>query len=228
MAHQPGKQLLHFLNTPLLHSYLEAVGYRKDPLKQRLVEETREKFGPKSVMQINPLQGEFMRSLVYALRPKKIVEVGVFTGYSSLCFASALPDDGHLWCLDVSEEWTNLAKNYWQEAGLTDKITLKLAPAEQSLNELIETHGAGSFDMMFIDADKSSYIRYYNLGLELLRPGGVILIDNTLWSGSVASEEANDEDTTALRELNRLISEDSRVNYALLPMADGLTFITKK
>ena len=228
MSHQPAKQLLHFLDTPALRSYLETVGYRKNLLKQRLVQETHEKFGPKSVMQINPLQGEFMQSLVYALRPKKIVEVGVFTGYSSLCLSSALPDDGHLWCLDVSEEWTDLAKKYWQEAGLTDKITLRIAPAEQSLHELLETNGGGSFDMMFIDADKPSYIRYYNLGLELLRPGGVILIDNTLLSGSVASEEASDESTTTMKELNRLISEDSRVSYALLPMADGLTFITKK
>lgn len=217
-----------YINVPAVQDYLNTLGYRKDSLKQRLVQETKEKFGSRSIMQINPLQGEFMRNLVIALQPKKIVEVGVFTGYSSLCFASALPQDGHLWCLDVSEDWTNVAKNYWEEAGLTDKITLKLAPGEESLRELLEIHGPGSFDMMFIDADKESYLTYYNLGLELLKPNGVILIDNTLWGGAVAEEENIDESTLHLKALNQIIFEDSRVNYALLPIADGLTFITKK
>ncbi len=179
-------------------------------------------------MQISPEQGQFMALLVQLLGAKRIVEVGVFTGYSSLCMARALPQDGQLIACDVSEEWTSIARSYWERAGVADKIDLRLAPAIETLQTLIDIGEGGSFDIAFIDADKESYDAYYEACLALLRRNGLIMIDNTLWSGRVADPDASDPDTDALRKLNAKIHQDERVDQILLPLADGLTLVRRR
>lgn len=180
-----------------------------------------------AVMQISPVQGQFMQMLVRIIGASKILEIGVFTGYSSLCMALALPEDGKIIGCDISEEYTSMARRYWKKAGVEGKIDLRLAPAAETLERLLERGEAGSFDMAFIDADKENYERYYALLMDLIRPGGLILIDNTLWSGKVADPSVTDPDTTAIRRLNAKIQMDPRVYISLLPIADGLTLVYK-
>ncbi|HEX7047787.1 MAG TPA: class I SAM-dependent methyltransferase, partial [Gammaproteobacteria bacterium] len=162
------------------------------------------------------------------LGAKTCIEVGTFTGYSSLCVARALPDDGKLIACDVSEEWTAIARRYWQDAGVAEKIDLRIAPATETLAALVQEGNRSAFDFAFIDADKTAYRDYYELCLELVRPGGVIAIDNTLWGGAVADQEVNDDDTRALRALNEFLHRDERVDISLVPIGDGLTLLRKK
>jgi caffeoyl-CoA O-methyltransferase len=179
-------------------------------------------------MQISPEQGQFMRLLIELLDVRRIVEIGVFTGYSGLSMALALPPDGKLIACDVSEEFTQVARRYWREAGVADRIELRLAPAVETLDRLIADGGTGSFDLAFIDADKENYDAYYEKCLVLLRPGGVLLIDNVLWSGRVARPEDTSRDTTALRALNEKLHRDERVSLSMLPVGDGLTIARKR
>lgn len=181
-----------------------------------------------SIMQISPEQGQFMSLLVKTLGVKRAIEVGVFTGYSSLSVAMAMPADGELIVCDMNEEWTNIASRYWAKAGLSERITLMLAPALKTLKSLIAGGQAGQFDFAFIDADKPNYKNYYECCLELIRPGGIIAIDNVLWSGAVADETDNSEDTRAIRELNDYIHQDERVDLSMLPIGDGLSLVRRR
>ena len=182
---------------------------------------------PASVMQISPEQGAFMGLLVRMLGARKTIEVGTFTGYSALVVAENLSDDGKVIACDVSEPWTDIAKKYWEKAGVASKIELNLRPATETLDELIQEDHSGTFDFGFIDADKGNYDTYYEGILTLLRPGGIVAIDNVLWSGRVADDAANDESTVALRNLNRKVISDARVYSTMLPIGDGLTLAFK-
>ena len=179
-------------------------------------------------MQVSPEQGAFMRWLVGLLGAWRTLEVGTFTGYSALVVAEALPDDGQLIACDVSEEWTAIGRPFWERAGVAHKIDLRLKPAVDTLDELIDAGEAGSFDFAFIDADKANYDAYYERCLTLLRHGGVIGIDNVLWGGRVADERVRDEDTRAIRALNLKVSADERVDATMLPIGDGLTLAVKR
>jgi caffeoyl-CoA O-methyltransferase len=179
-------------------------------------------------MQIAPEQGQFMALLVQLLGARRTLEVGVFTGYSSLAVALALPADGTIVACDVNEEFTAVARRYWKEAGVENMIDLRLKPALETLRELLAERRQGTFDMAFIDADKSNYEGYYESAIELVRPGGLILIDNVLWSGRVADPANDDADTKALRALNKKLLTDSRVSLSMLPVADGLTLALKR
>jgi predicted O-methyltransferase YrrM len=181
-----------------------------------------------AVMQISPEQGQFMQMLAKLTGAKRCIEIGVFTGYSSLSVALALPPDGKIIACDVSEEWTSMARKYWEKAGVAGKIDLRLAPANQTLDALLAAGEAGRFDFAFIDADKPAYMGYYERCLELLKPGGLIAIDNTLWSGKVADSTVQDDNTVALRKMNDFVHRDERVDLSLLPVGDGLTLIRKK
>jgi caffeoyl-CoA O-methyltransferase len=211
--------------TDQIHQYLLDHSLRETDLMKKIREETSQL--EMAMMQIAPEQGQFMHLLVKLMGVKKAVEVGVFTGYSALCVASAMPQDGRLIACDVSEEWTLLARAYWAEADVADKIDLRLAPAVETLQNLAQEQ-AGQFDFAFVDADKANYDNYYELCLELLRPGGLLLVDNVLWSGSVADPDVSDVDTDAIRALNEKIRRDERVDMSMLPVADGLTLVLKK
>jgi len=204
-----------------LYDYVQSVSLRKDPLLQRLREETAN--DPMSSMQIAPEQGQLMALLVQLMGARKALEIGTYTGYSALCVARALPDDGTLLACDISEPWTAIGKRYWREAGVSDKIDLRLAPALETLDQLIQAGETGTFDFAFIDADKENYLAYYERALTLLRPGGLIAIDNTLWSGSVIDDTCQDTDTRAIRAFNEALHTDTRVHISLVPIADGLT-----
>jgi predicted O-methyltransferase YrrM len=183
---------------------------------------------PMAQMQIAPEQGQFMALLVQLLGVTKALEVGVFTGYSALRVALALPAEGKLVACDVSEEYTAIARRYWEKAGVAHKIDLRIAPATETLDQLIQAGETNSFDFAFIDADKSSYPIYYEQVLQLVRPGGLIVIDNVLWSGQVADPSVTDSRTNTLRTLNEAIYNDDRVVASLVPIADGLTLAMKK
>lgn len=208
-----------------LYDYLLSVSLREPTILTQLRQETSQL--PMSRMQISPEQGQFMALLVKLIGAKKTLEVGVFTGYSSLVVALALPADGKIVACDVSEEYTSVARRYWQQAGVADKIDLHIAPALETLDNLLTTGEAGTFDFAFIDADKSNYNNYYERSLELIRPGGLIAIDNVLWSGKVAETEIQDNQTNKIRDLNRKLHEDSRITLSLVPIADGLTLAMK-
>ncbi|WP_414517297.1 class I SAM-dependent methyltransferase [Nostoc sp. PCC 9305] len=209
-----------------LYNYLLSVSLREPEILEKLRQETANH--PRSGMQISPEQGQFMSLLVQLIGAKKTLEVGVFTGYSSLSVALALPADGKIIACDVSEEFTAIARRYWQEAGVADKIDLRLAPALETLDELLATGQAETFDFAFIDADKENYDGYYERSLQLVRPGGLIAIDNVLWSGQVADEQNQDESTQAIRALNEKLHHDERVTLSLVPIADGLTLAIKR
>lgn len=179
-------------------------------------------------MQIAPEQGQFMQLLVKLIGAKKTLELGVFTGYSSLAVALALPSDGKIIACDINEKFTAIARQYWQKAGVADKIDLRLAPALDTLEQLLNEGEANSFDFAFIDADKSNYDNYYEQALRLVRPGGLIVIDNVLWSGKVADPTVQDSQTQAIRNLNKKIHQDSRVFSCIVPIADGLTLAIKQ
>ncbi len=208
-----------------LYNYLQSVTVDEIPVLRQLRMETAKLAG--SEMQISPEQGQFMSLLMRLLNASRVIEIGVFTGYSALCIAKELPSDGLLVACDVSEEWTNIARQYWARSGVADKIDLRLAPATDTTQRLLEEFGASSFDAAFIDADKSNYLIYYENCLELLRPGGLLMVDNTLWGGSVANPEKQDNDTNAIRHLNQFIAGDPRVRSSLLTIGDGLTLALK-
>ena len=205
-----------------LYRYLIDHSLRESDVQRRLREMTMGL--EKANMQIAPEQGQFMALVVKLAGAKQIVEIGTFTGYSALSMAAALPVAGRVVCLDVSTEWTSMAEPYWQEAGVRDRIDLRIAPALETLDTLIADGEAGNFDLAFIDADKTNYLRYYERCLNLVRPGGLIMFDNTLWDGRVADPEVEDEDTVALRELNETLHGDQRIDLSLVPIGDGLTF----
>lgn len=208
-----------------LYQYLRSVSVREAEILQKLRQETATH--PMAVMQISPEQGQFMALLVQLLGAKKTLEIGVFTGYSSLAIALVLPEEGKLIACDVDEEFTNIARKYWQEAGIAHKIDLHLAPATETLEKLISNGETETFDFVFIDADKSNYNTYYEQSLKLVRQGGIIAIDNVLWGGKVANLEIQDTRTKAIRKLNEKIYQDSRVNLSLIPIGDGLTLARK-
>jgi predicted O-methyltransferase YrrM len=216
-----------------LRNYVLSTLREPDVLK-RLREETDR--DPHAIMQIPPEQGQFMSFLVKALGVRKALEVGTYTGYSALCVALALPDDGRLIACDINEIWVNIGRKYWQEAGVAHKIDFRFGKAARTLDNLIKSGEAGSFDFVFIDADKIGYDAYYEKSLSLLRPGGVIAIDNVLLFGSVANSSVldadlktriTDTDIEAMRRLNENISNDPRVDETMLPIADGLTLVRK-
>lgn len=214
------------LDLKSLYGYLLENSLRDDPLLKQLREETAR--DPLARMQIAPEQGQFMALLVKLIGARNLIEVGTFTGYSSLCMARALPEDGYLLCCDIDENWTRIARRYWQQAGVADKIDLQLAPAADTLQARINTGDHNRFDLAFIDADKENYGRYYEQCLQLIRPNGLIIFDNMLWSGRVADPQVNDDDTRALRDMNRFLLQDERVDISLLPMADGITLVRKR
>jgi len=209
-----------------LYDYLVAHGVREHPLLQRLRLETESH--PRANMQISAEQGAFMAMLVLLIGARRCIEIGVFTGYSSLAVALALPADGRLLACDVSEEWTNIARQYWREAGVEEKVDLRLAPALTTLDALLTSGAAGTFDFAFIDADKESYEPYYDRLLKLIRDGGLILVDNVLWKGLVIDVANQDESTEALRAFNERRMSDERVDLVMLPVADGLSLLRKR
>lgn len=213
--------------TDALLDYVEEVGVREHPVLTRCRRETAE-MGRISGMQIAPEQGALMQMLVRLMGARRCLEVGVFTGYSALAVALALPEDGRIVACDISEEFTARARRYWAEAGVAAKIDLRVRPAADTLSEL-RAHGhEGGFDFAFIDADKTGYDVYYEHILALLRPGGLIAIDNVLWSGAVIDPSKADPDTAALRALNAKVAKDDRVDIALAPLSDGIFLVRKR
>lgn len=211
--------------SPVLYQYMLDVSLREPDVLRRLREETASH--PKSKMQIAPDQGQFMALLTRLMGAKRIIEVGVFTGYSSLAIALALPDDGHMVACDVSEEYTATARRYWQEACVADLIDLRIAPAVETLEHLLQRGQADTYDMIFVDADKESYDLYYELSLRLLRPGGLILLDNVLRDGAVADPSSNSAATRSVQHLNAKLHKDARVHITMVPIGDGLTLALK-
>ncbi|MEQ9491264.1 MAG: class I SAM-dependent methyltransferase [Alphaproteobacteria bacterium] len=209
-----------------LAAYVSGVAYRESDAQRGL----REKTAPmsSSIMQISPEQGALMSILVQVMNARLCIEVGTFTGYSALTVASALPADGKIICCDVSDEWTSIGKPFWRQAGVADKIDLRIAPASETLDNLIADGLEGKVDFAFIDADKSGYDTYYEQLLTLLRPNGLIGIDNVLWGGSVIDPSDMSDDTVAIRALNEKIAADDRVEIAMVPIGDGLTLARKK
>lgn len=183
---------------------------------------------PKVNMQIAPEQGQFMQMLVRLMGARRAIEVGVFTGYSSLAVVLAMPADGRLLACDISEEYTSIARRHWQAAGVADRIELVIAPAKQTLDSRLAAGEAGQYDFAFIDADKTGYLSYYGRLMQLVRPGGLIVVDNTLWGGDVADPANRDEDTVALREFNDVLLADPRIDLSLLPLGDGLTLARRR
>jgi caffeoyl-CoA O-methyltransferase len=208
-----------------LYDYLVRFGTRESDLLKDLRTETAKL--PGAGMQIGPEQGAFMSLLVELIGARRALEIGTFTGYSSLCIAGALPADGKLICCDISEEYTKVARDYWRRAGLESKIELRIGPAVATLDALVSAN-VEPFDFAFIDADKTNYANYYDRAIQLVRPGGLIAIDNVLWGGDVADPKANDEDTQAIRAVNEKVRHDERVTLALAPIGDGLTLARKR
>lgn len=209
-----------------IYEYLLSVSLREPQVLTQLREETRQY--PEANMQISPEQGQFMSLLVQILGATNILEIGTFTGYSALWMALALSDTGQIITCDLSQDYTAVARRYWEMAGVASKIELRLAPAVASLEQLLANEQTGQFDLIFIDADKTNYEAYYEKGLQLVRQGGLIVIDNTLWGGQVADSTVQDQATAAIRSLNETIYQDYRVNLSLLPMADGITLVRKQ
>ncbi|HMR75053.1 MAG TPA: class I SAM-dependent methyltransferase [Polyangiaceae bacterium] len=208
------------------YDYLLAVSSRESKVLAALRAETAQL--PLSRMQISPEQGQFLRLLTEMLGAKNALEVGTFTGYSAISVALALPPDGKLIACDVNKEWTDIAKRYFEQAGVAERVELRLAPALDTLNALQQQGRAGSFDLAFIDADKGNYAAYYEACLSLLRPGGVIAVDNALWGGDVADPENQDPDTVAIRALNERMGKDERVSVSLVPIGDGVYLARKR
>ncbi len=212
--------------TDSLYGYLLCVSLREHEVLKRLRDETA---GHESAhMQIAPEQGQFMGFLVALLGARKTLEIGVYTGYSALWVALSLPLDGRMVACDVNTEWTGIARRYWQAAGVADKIDLRIAPALETLDALIAGGEAGTFDFIFIDADKENYGGYYDRSLALLRPGGLIAIDNVLWDGRVADDDFQDLDTRCIRKLNEALLRDDRITLSMVPIGDGLTLVRKR
>lgn len=209
-----------------LYQYLLATGVRESDVARRLREETARL--PRAVMQIGPDQGAVMQLLVRLTGTRLALEIGTFTGYSALMVAEALPADGRLVACDISAEWTAIGRRYWAEAGVAQRIDLRLGPALATLDALLAEGQQGRFDFAFVDADKANYDGYYERALRLLRPGGLVALDNTLWKGAVIDPACNDADTSAIRALNRKVHGDARVDMALLAIGDGLTLARKR
>ena len=210
----------------VVENYVSAVITRETDLQRRLREETASMRG--AGMQIGADQGAFLALLVRLIGAKRTLEIGTYTGYSSLAVAMALPPGGKLICCDVNDEWTQVARRYWREAGVAERVELRLAPATDTLRALLRDPGPGSFDFAFIDADKDGYDGYYESCLKLLRAGGLMAFDNTLWSGRVADPSEQDEDTVALRNLNLKVRDDARVDACLLTLGDGVLLARKR
>jgi caffeoyl-CoA O-methyltransferase len=211
--------------TPAVHDYMLAHSAPLDDVQLELIVESAGRTGDQANMQIAPEQGAFMTMLARLIGAKRAIEVGTFTGYSALCVARGLPSDGQLICCDISEEWTSIGRPYWERAGVADRIDLRIAPAAETLRALPTD---AVFDMAFIDADKPGYPVYYEEILMRLRPGGVILVDNVLWSGDIIDATSTDDNTVALRAFNDKVIADDRVEVVILPIADGLSLIRKK
>jgi caffeoyl-CoA O-methyltransferase len=213
-----------FLLSQELSEYLVAHGTPPDAVQDALIEETA-KLGAVAGMQIAPEQGAFLTVLTRLIGARSAIEIGTFTGYSALCIARALPDDGRLICCDVSEEWTSIGRRAWTAAGVADRIDLRIAPA---LDTLAALPADAAFDLAFIDADKPNYANYYEALLPRMRTGGAILVDNVLWDGRVVKADATDENTLAIRAFNDQIAADPRVDVVMLPIADGLTLARRR
>ena len=211
---------------PALQSYLLSVSLREHPLLARLRDETAQH--PSANMQIAPEQGQFMAMLLKLMDARRCIEVGVFTGYSSLAMALAMPADGRIVACDISEEYTAVARRYWDEAGVAERIDLRIAPALETLDAMLADGEAGRHDFAFLDADKEGYPDYFERSLALLRPGGLIAVDNTLWDGAVADPADQSPDTVAIRVFNRERLDDPRIDLALVPIGDGLTLARKR
>lgn len=209
-----------------LAAYVVRVGAREPEVLARLREETASI--PQHGMQVSPEEGAFLAMLAELTGARRCIEVGTFTGYSSTAVARVLPDGGRLVCCDVSEEWTSVARRYWEEAGVADKIDLHIAPATETLDRLLADGEEATYDFAFVDADKSGYDDYYERLLRLVRPGGLIAVDNTLWHGAVLDENSDDEDTRAIQALNAKLATDERVSLCLLPVADGVTLARRR
>ncbi|WP_223504499.1 class I SAM-dependent methyltransferase [Pseudomonas sp. GL-RE-29] len=209
-----------------LYQYLLDVSLRETPLLKRLRDETQAL--PMARWQVAPEQGQFLALLVKLIGARRVLEVGTFTGYSALCMAEALPEDGSLICCDIPGDYNATALRYWQEAGLAGRIDLRLAPALETLGEIERQGQGGQFDLVFIDADKANYPTYLEHALRLLRVGGLAVFDNTLWSGRVLEEYPESADTRAIHVLNRALKTDARVDLSLLPLGDGLTLCRKR
>ena len=209
-----------------LYDYLLQHSLREPKLLAELRAETAKL--PQANMQIAPEQGQFMAMLARIIGARRYLEVGTFTGYSAVAVSLAMPQQGETTCLDISEEWTTIAQRYWIRAGLADRIHLHLAPASETLEALIRDGWSGDYDMAFIDADKTGYADYFEACLTLVRPGGLILVDNTLWDGKIADENEHDEDTRAIHAFNQRIFDDQRIDLSLLPIGDGLTIARRR
>ncbi len=204
-----------------LRDYIWEKGMNEHPVLKELRAETAEL--PESMMQICPEQGALMANIIRIMSAKRTIEIGAFTGYSTLVVALALPEDGEIVACDISKEWTSVGKKKWEQARVRDKIDLRIAPALETLEDLLAEGQEGTFDFAFIDADKTNYLNYYQKCLKLVRRGGVIAIDNVLWSGAVIKNDVNDVDTVAIRELNDYLVRDERVALSMVPVGDGLT-----
>jgi caffeoyl-CoA O-methyltransferase len=205
--------------------YIRDITLRELPILARLREETAA--NPQSGMQVSPEQGQYLALMARLIGARRTLEVGTFTGYSALVVAMALPEDGQIIACDINKEWTDIARRYWDEAGVAHKINLRLGPAVETLQALLAGGGKGTFDFAFIDADKSNYQSYFDSAVELIRPGGLIAVDNVLWHGRVIDPAEQDRDTLAVREFNRKLHTDARVEISLVPMGDGLTLARK-
>ncbi len=212
--------------TDELHGYLLDVGVREPQVLAALRRATAELEA--SIMQISPEQGQFMALLMRLMDARRTLEIGTFTGYSALAVALAMPPDSLTICCDISEQWTTIARRYWEQAGVASKIQLHLQPAAETLSALIDQGQAGSFDFAFIDADKSNYDSYYEHCLILLRTGGLIAVDNVLWSGAVVDSDRQDDNTQAIRALNAKLKGDQRIDVCMVPIGDGLTLARKR
>ena len=209
-----------------LYEYVKSVSLRESEQLRLLREVTQEM--ELANMQISPDQGQFMAMLVKLMNAKCIVEVGTFTGYSALAMAQALPDDGRLIACDISREWTSRGEIYWERAGVADRIDLRIGPALETMDELLDEGLAGSVDLIFIDADKGNYRNYYERGVELLKTNGLIVVDNVFWDGAVIDDRNQKEDTVSIRNMNRIISRDQRVDISMIAIGDGLFLARKK
>lgn len=209
----------------VLHQYLLDVSVDEDPVVKAL--RVRTATLEEHYMQISPEQGQFFKLLLKLMNARQVIEVGTYTGYSALCMAQAVGARGRVVCCDISEEWTAIGREFWEQAGVAERIDLRLAPALETLEQMRQAGEAGCFDFAFIDADKGNYQAYYEHLLDLIRPGGVIAVDNTLWSGRVADPSEEEPDTVAIREFNRMLAGDSRVMVSLVPIGDGLTLARK-